>query len=544
MFGEGYVAGGRRGRRGGRTLPQGLDRRVAACSLGSLLTLATAAGASPTVRHRWASVGHLTARSLALAERCSKAVAPAALEPLLAGARRDDPRLGSLEDFLPNDPRSVVLARRGDRLVRLFPGSVERPVADVERADMVAAAIDDFLIPRLGFGVRDYVDTGLLYLDHAIGCLRSAWPDDDDDVAGLSAPPRISEAEYAAAAALALQPPPPGIAGSARRAAALRFATSPADTLPYEPEHPNSVFDRYFAVSLPPAAWPELPRAESGGGGLWWLPPAFIPDALGYGVTVLARKAAGDADCARRFAQLAARRARRALWRFGDLLGPDDDESGPVVSPGNVVQWVSLLGEARAVLVQLVASLSSTRLPFDEEPVAFKIGREARGSREPIRVPMPGGVLTLDSRTEVIPLLVSAAAGHGAVRQFPGAAAMSLDDLTWAAQTADADSDLFMFCRELAAPDRPQIFGWEAINLWEWWRSNDKTFFGGGIAPHLMQIEPHWGNAEWKRASDQAPLERALLATGLPPTAAFDVVERTGNGPPSVFAWGEPCGPA
>jgi hypothetical protein len=160
IFGEGYVVGGRRGQQGGRTLPQGLDRRVAACSLGGLLTLVTAAGASPTARHRWASLGHLTARSVSLAKNGSKAVAPAALKPLLGAAHRDDPRLGSLEDFLPGDPRAVVLAWREDRLVRLFPGSVERPVADVERSDIVAAAIDDFLIPRLGFGVRDYVDTG------------------------------------------------------------------------------------------------------------------------------------------------------------------------------------------------------------------------------------------------------------------------------------------------------------------------------------------------------------------------------------------------
>jgi hypothetical protein len=537
------VGGGRRGQRGGRTLPQGLERRVTACSLGGLLPLVTAAGASPAARHRWASVGYLTARSLALGRRGSKVVAPSVLEPLLAAARRDEPRLGLLEDFVPSDPRSVVLARRGDQLVRLFPGSVERPVADVERSDMVAAAIDDFLIPRLGFGVRDYVDVGLLYLDHAIEYLSPSWLNDGDIEPDLTSPVRISEAEYAAAAALALQPPPPDITGSLGRAAALRFATSPTDTLPYEPDDPNSVFGRYFAVSLPAAVWPGLPRVEPAGDGLWWLPPAFIPDALGYGVNVLARKAAGEADCARRFAQLAAERARRALWRFGDLLGPQEGESGTVVSPGNVVQWVSLLGERRAILVQLVTTLSSTQLPFHGEPVAFRVGREARGGREPIRVPMPGAVLTLDSRTEVIPLLVIASAGHGSAQQFPGAAAMSLGDLTWASQTADADSDLFMFCRELAAPDRPKIFGWEAIDIWEWWRSNNKTLFAGGLAPDVLQIEPHWGEAEWARASGQASLERALLATGLPPASSFDVVKRTGSGPPSVYAWGDPGGP-
>ena len=491
------------------------------------------------VGHRWASVGDLAARSLAVAKHGSKAVSPAALESLLAGVHRDYPELALLEDFLPNDPRSVVLARRGDRLVRLFPGSVERPVADVDRADMVAAAVDDFLIPRLGFGVRDYVDTGLRYLDYAIGLLAPAWPDDDFP-ADLSTSPRVSEAEYAAATTLALNPLPPGIADSAARAAALRFATSSADALPYEPDHPNSAFGRYFAVSLPSAAWPELSLADSNGRGLWWLPPAFLPDALGYGVTVLAQEAAGDAECAHRFAQLAAARARRALWRFGSLLGPEDEEYGPAVSPRNVVQWVCRFGEGRAILVQLLASLSSTRLPFDEEPVAFRTAREARNGSDQIKIPMPGAVLELDSRMEVIPLLVTAAAGHGAALQFPGAAAMSLDDLTWAAQTAETESDLFMFCRELAAPDRPEIFGWETINIWEWWRSNGKTLFGGGIAPDLMQIEPHAGNAEWKQAEEQASLERALLDTGLPQTSAFDVIERTGNGPPSVYAWGEP----
>jgi hypothetical protein len=531
------VAANRGGKRGGRTLPQSLDRRLATYSLPGLLTLATAAGGSPTVRHRWASVGHLTARSLALAGHGSRAVDPALLEQFLAAVRRDEPRIVNLEDFLPNDPRATVLARRKDRLVRLFPGSVERPVADVERSDLVAAAVDGFLIPRRGFGVRDYVDVGLLYLDHAISVLGPTWP--EDDVADLDASPYVSEAEYAAAATLITHTPLTDITSSTRRAAALRFATSAAAALPYEPDHPQSVFGRYFAASLPSTVWPELPRTQSGE-VVWWLPPAFIPDALGYGVSALAGEAAGDADCARRFAQLAADRARRALWRFGRLLGPADHETVPVVSPRNVVQWVSMLGEARAVLVQLVARLSLEQLPFDEEPVAVRISREARDRTEPIRVPMPAGVLALDPRIEVVPLLLLASAGHGVALQRTGAAAMSLDDLLWAARTADADSDLFMFCRALAAADRPPMSGWEAIDFWEWWRSNGKTFFGGGAAPSFMLIEPHSGDAEWRRASDQADVERALLATRLPPVAAFDVVERTGEGPPALYAWGEP----
>jgi hypothetical protein len=208
------------------------------------------------------------------------------------------------------------------------------------------------------------------------------------------------------------------------------------------------------------------------------------------------------------------------------------------------VQWVSPFGEARALLVQVVTGLSPDQMPLGKEPAAFRIAREARDSGDPVRIPMPGGVLTVDSRTELIPLLVTATAGHVTAMQSPGGATMSLDDLTWAAQTAEAVSDLFMFCRELAAPDRPEIFGWETINVWEWWRSNGKTLFGGGLAPHAMHIEPHAGNAEWKLAGEYAALERALLGTGLPPVSAFDVVERTGGGPPSVYAWADPGGTA
>ncbi len=162
-----------------------------------------------------------------------------------------------------------MLARRGDRLVRLFPGSVERPVADVERADLVAAAIDEFLVPRRGFGVHDYVDVGLLYLDHAIGVLGPAWL--DSDVTDLDAAPFISGAEYAAAETLILHTPPPDVIESAGRAAAFHFATSPVATLPYVPDHPQSVFGRYLAVSLPSEGWPQLPRTS--GQCLWWLPP-------------------------------------------------------------------------------------------------------------------------------------------------------------------------------------------------------------------------------------------------------------------------------
>jgi hypothetical protein len=404
---------------------------------------------------------------------------------------------------------------------------------------MVAAAVDDSLISSFGFGVQDYVDVGLIYLDQAVRRLAPFWlPNDDLD--GLDVPPSVTQGELDAAALLVSELPPADLIKSARLTAALRYATCPVSQLPYEPDHPQSIFGRYFAVTMPESDWPDLPQPLMTGEGLWWLPPAYLPDAIGHGVSLLARHAAVDVDCSTRFAHLAADRARRALWRFGDVLGPTDQSAGPSVSPEDVVQWVSLLGEARAVLVQLIARLSPGRLPFDEEPAAVRICRDARDANEPIRVPMPNGVLTLDSRTELVPLILVATAGHVVAPQGPGFAGMALDELVWASRTADSDSDLFMFCRELSASDRPKIFGWEAINYWEWWRRNGKTFFGGGAAPTYMSIEPHWGEAEWLVGAERAALERSLFATKLPPTSAFDVIEQTGSGPPSLYSWGEP----
>jgi hypothetical protein len=523
------------GRRSGGTPAQPLNRRLGAYSLPGLLTLATAAGSSPSVRHRLVSVSHLISRSLALSGHGAKTVTPELLPSFLDAARRDNPEIAGLEDYLPVDSRMPVVARRGDGLVRLCPGMADRPVAAVVRTDLVADAIDEFLLPQFGFGVRDYVDVGLSYADHAIRVMEPSWP--DDDVTGLDSAPVIVDAEYEAAANLISIPLPSSLTISGRRAKALRFATLPASSVPYDVGSFDAPFGPFLAVALPKATWQGLPpRGAPTGYGSWWLPLGFIPTALQCGVDALAAVAAADDRSTARFMQLAADRARRALRRFGHLSGPPD-LAGPAVSLDNVVQWVCMLTDSKAVLVQLMARLKADALPLDEEPAAVRLCRQARGSDHAIEVPMPLGVLTLDPRTEIVPLLVIATPGHVVAPQAPGRAAMSLDDLAWAAETADAQSDLFMFCRDLASPDRPPIFGWEAINLWETWRRNGKSFSRGAASVDRILIEPHQGDLEWWRASVLVPLEEALLAAGLPPASSFDGVEPTRGGPWRLDAW-------
>ena len=522
-------------KRGGRTLPVGLDRRVRGYNTDSLLTLATAAGASPTAGHRWASLAHLIAHTLSAAPHRGGAASADRLPGLLDACIRDNPGLHSMEDFVPADPRLEVVVRRDNALLRLFPGSVERPVADVERAVLLSESVDNVLIPQLGFGIADYTDVGLHYLNHAVRIMAPAWSNGKRP--SLDDGPYITDDELEAARSLLAQPMPSALRLTPSQRAALEWATVSAEELPYRPDHPQSVFGHFFLVSIPARAQRES-KAEATSMARWWLPPAFLPEALGFGAAELAHRAAGEPIAAHRFARGVAARARRALWRFGPVLGPPDDPRGPVVSPGDVVQWIVLLGQGRAVLVQILARLALDQLSFMDAPAAVRIAeRAAADPSSPIEVPMPGGQLTLDPRTEVVPLLLVATVGHVVAPQMPGAAGMALEDLIWASRTADAESDLFMFCRELADPNRSRMFGWEAINYWEWWRANGKTFFAGGRPPDFMAIEAHRGEAEWEWAARMTPLERALAVLNLAPVADYDVIDADDEGPPGVYAW-------
>lgn len=434
-----------------------------------------------------------------------------------------------LEDFLPKDPRDVVLTRVDDVVLRLFPGCVERPIADVERALLVADATDNVLIARLGFGVRDLLMATLTFIDCATNAMASAWPADTLPGDG---PVELSAAELDAAAGLAAATTSASLGFTPQQERALAWATTVAAEVPYEPNHAQSPFGRFLRVTR---HGHEQPAS--------WMPLSHIPEILSFAVAALAGTVATVPEVRRAFARAAAGAARRALWRFSStVLGTPDLPSGPAVLPGNHIQWVATLGPGRAVLVQLVSELRTTRLPFEDVPAALRIAREAHASPPgtPIRVPTAVGAITLDPNAEVVPLLVVANAGHIAVPQHPGLPAMSLDDLRWAATSTDTDSDLFLFCRDLARPDRPNLLGWEAIDAWEWWRHNGKTLFAGGQRPTAMMIAPHGGDAEWDHRRNFAPLEQGLTTLDLPGLADIDGVDHGRTGPPVAYQWVDP----
>lgn len=501
-----------------------LRRRLARVEWDVLWATLVAAGASPGVRHRWATVGYLLNQAVLLERGGSKKLRAEDLPELLDECVQVEPRLLMLEDFLPEDPRDVVLVRLGDRTVRLTPGCIERPIADIDRALMVAHAVDEYLVEGLGFGIRHVLDVALTYVDAAIRVLSNGWPPSDVSLGG---PIVFTSEELEAATALVRLGTPPEVCPSPEHESALEWLTCDAAKLPYEPAHPQSPFGRYMRIR---------PR---GGQDPLWMPLAFIPEILGFAVGELAQTAMASPQSRRKFAQASASAARAALWRFGSVYGTADSGAGPTVAGprSNVIQWVSEPTPGRAVLVHIVSDLVPPRIPFEEEPEAVRVAKALEGAAPDgrrVTAAMPRGSMHLDPRMHAVPLLVVSCSGHIATPHNPGLPALSLDDLRWMALTADATTDLYSYCRDMAREDLPPFMAWESIDIWEWWRANGKTFFAGGAGPSFVAVAAHAGTAEWRRARDLSTLEACLARLALPGVRDLVGIDHE-TGPPVVY---------
>ena len=479
-----------------------LRRHIGQFDAESLWLLLAAAGASPAVRHKWVRVGHLIELASKTTGLSGKPADPHVLHDLLDRAAESIGNIYMYEDYLPEDPRDNVRIRISDYTLRIGPGDIERPVADIDRALMVSKAIDPLLIDRIGFGVRDLLDVVLGYQDAAIATVAESWPEGDID---LDADTVVTNEEIEAAERLLSLGTPAHLLRSDRHRLALNWITCNSAALSYDPGSQQSPVGRFLRVGDP--SWVE-PR---------WLPLHFVPGALGHAVGELAAQVATDPDARRRFAEVAAAEVRDALWRFGDVFGPPDIDGAPIASPRNVVQWASSATARHFVLVQVMSELSVDLFTLPEEPETMRATRSAASDpAHPGKVAMTYGEMTMRPGAEVVPLLVAASPSHIAAFVRPSLPAVSLDDLRWMSKSADSALDLFNYCRDMSRPGLPPFMGWEAINVWEWWRSNGKSFFSGGQAPSLITITPHWGTAEWVLSAKRTPVEVALARLGLP----------------------------
>jgi hypothetical protein len=150
---------------------------VSAFSTESLTALIDAASVSPKGAHRGLSLA-LLFEAVVKRRRLGHEVAPAeALAAPMDAVGTIVPELARLEDFQPYDGRGKVLVRWGSDVFRLLPGPLERPIAMVNQHALLAAALDDVLVPQLGFGLADVGEVILRRIDQVARTLALVWPD-------------------------------------------------------------------------------------------------------------------------------------------------------------------------------------------------------------------------------------------------------------------------------------------------------------------------------------------------------------------------------
>lgn len=478
-----------------------------------------AAASSPSARHRATSIGVALAASL----RASAIANPSSKDPLpdiqeLIDKAAEFKGIGVMhEDYIPLDPTNVATVRVGDELLRCVPGLIERPIADVSRALRLATAVDDRLLRKHKFGIANVVRVSLRYVDYCINSLLSEWEPAPDIALGDAID--LPAKELDAAKKLISTDPLESLRLDEADLLALEWMTSPASSAKYNSESPTSPFGRTLRY-----------RSSTSEQRDRWLPPTYVPEVLGHAVSELIDGLERDNHARRALRASSIDVTRRALWRFSDTLIESPPHARDEIRPltGNEIQWLVPVDGPNFLAVSM---LFTEDLPqtASSEPACVTFAKRV-SDHNPAEGPIlariaGGGKVTLLPGATVVPLVIIAGTSSLTVIQSPGQATLALEDLTWIAETATTDDDLYRFARDLSSPDLPPSIGWEAINYWEYWKTNGKAFFKGGISPTFLVFEAHAGEAEWKRTVTLSPLETALHGTGLPPLRLAEMAE-------------------
>jgi len=149
-----------------------IDRRVAPFTAESAVPVLSAAIDSPFLGAVRDQLWLVWTRMLRCPPTGARAAGLADLPDLIAAGIAADtrPRYGLVD---PADPRLVVRHRCGAARLRVHPGDLEHPMLFLRSASMVAAAIDPFLVRRLGFGLADVIELTLRVGDSYLSDLES-----------------------------------------------------------------------------------------------------------------------------------------------------------------------------------------------------------------------------------------------------------------------------------------------------------------------------------------------------------------------------------
>ncbi|WP_173160522.1 hypothetical protein [Phytohabitans suffuscus] len=475
--------------------------------LGDPLAVVHALTSSPMGLHRHLTLGPAVEVALrAAGAGRGHGVVDGGVSEVLALLEGQTFALARMEDARPRDPRLPAVGRFGGQVYRLYPGMLERPVAAVRRAELVAIAIDRSLISHFGFGMGDFISVCLTHTDRAVGLLAPAWP--DGDIPMIGTPPPVTAAEVAAAGGvvewLGLDAPH---LHPERARAALEWATvSPADLRAHTRQ---DLVDTCFGTAV---------AAAAADGRRLALPLPYIAEAWERATGVLAESAMRkEPAAAARWLNLARRETTRLLDRIRDMppLHLVHSPAGPAL--------LVPFGERHVLAVGVAATLGRD---CDTDAA----GQAVAAVRPGARLTTASGPLVVPRDAEVVRLVVAAPASAARIGLRTRAAMLTLDDLSRVSDTCKYADELFAFCRDLQRPPGgTELLGWDKVDAWEVWRSNGQALHHAGQAPTAIYVAPHQAGGEWDEAAGRARIEHALHRLGLPPAAALAGFDESGD---------------
>lgn len=474
-------------------------------STPSVLDLLETASTSPTASHALPSISILFDASLRRKRQGETRASARDLPALVAAAHTEIPELASFEDASGLDPRARVVVRWAGQTFRILPGALERPRGLFDRLQLLATVLDRSILGARGFRVSDVTELVLRRLDEVASVLAPAWPDGVMPAPGD--PVSITGEELAIASRLRTFTDLPASCRSPKEARAALDATTIAlaDLTTY-PTNPESSFGPVLAVR---GRDRQVCPCPSG---------LMVEGLATIGTELAADAVLADPSLDARWRAIVATRAGHALAGAGHrILG----QSG-----GRGAGFPLIVGyEGNQVLaVDFAASLAPTRMPGLVEGARVRLAEIRPGGV----IEGPRGSVMLESRSDIARLLVLATPGGGHLMlDSRSEVVITLEDLLWFSRSSgESPSDLWHFSKEWVDPAHiSTTFAWDMIDAWEVWRSNDKSLYKGGLPITMMSFAPHHAAVEWAHGSSIAPLEESLKIAGLPPVAAWPMLD-------------------
>ncbi|MGK3206896.1 hypothetical protein [Amycolatopsis sp. MEPSY49] len=484
---------------------------AALSSYGDPLPAIHAIVSSPMGMHRYLSLAPAVRLAVRAAVQDRPPTAPSGgMNELLAlSAVRADQLVG-LDCAISIDPRLPAVAVFNQRPYRLYPGTLERPVAALRTAELLSKAVDPFLRETYGFGISDYVEVCLRHTEAVVDVLAQSWP--EGELPNIEAPPAVSTAEVEAAKS-AVEWTPLGSWATDEHRNALRWATVSIGQLRVDVT--QGLTGTTFGVAL----------AVAGRRGVRFaLPLPYIAEAWEYASHTLAREAAALSDeCGKNWLRIARAEVARLLT---SLRGAPP--SGLVMGPEGPAALMRF--GARHILLFAVAA-----------PLG---GGEVGAAEKALTAITPGTVLqsgdrsfSLSADAEIVRVVVVAQVGPIFLGVTEDVAMVTLEDLQWMVATCDRADELFaFFFEDVVTKQDVHLIGWEPANTWQFWKANEQALHRAGLPPTTILVEPHQvGGQEWAEAAERGVLERTLAELGLPASRELPALELS-DGPVRLLA--------